>query len=763
MTPFSLAFFFGVLMLQFFQVQPSAAWILVSLAGCLVLFWSKLRAYPYLIALLLGFSWCLWNAHQVASFSLSPILEGKPLWIRGEIISLPRISPQQTSFQCHLKGIQTENLLQSVSTKINLSWPHAPALRMNQEWLLPVRLKKIHSTMNPGGFDFEAWAFENGIRAKGYVLEQGKPLLIAENFWSHPLASLRQYIQREAQRRLPSSRSAPWLLALMTGERAGISQSQWEVLRNTGTNHLMAIAGLHIGFLSLLSHWLTLTLWRHPVLLTWLPAPQAGACAALCMAVFYSALAGFSIPTQRAIVMIAVYLFATLSRRLVLPWQAWSLALLLVLIMNPLSLLSSSFWLSFATLALIIYSLSGRLSPQGPWWKWGRPQAVLAVGLLPLTIWFFMQYSLVSFLANLIAIPWVGFLILPFCFLSIIFLLLCPSMACWSLWLADKSLSLLWSMLSCLAHWPWSMGYHIFPHEAYVIAACAGVLILLLPRGFPGRFLGLCWLLPALCYKPVPPSWGELRFTLLDVGQGLSVVLQTQKHVLVFDAGPRYGPESDLGESVVLPYLHSQGLKQIDKLVISHPDNDHSGGAAVILKSMPVYSLLSSEPSHFSVWPAAYCLAGQAWDWDGVHFAFLHPSAADLSLDNDSSCVLRVSTRSKSLLLPGDIEKTAERILLERSAADLPATLLVAPHHGSKTSGWRDFVGRIHPDYVLYAIGYRNRYHFPYPDVVATYREFGALQLDTATAGAIQFEMGPDFISTPHAYRLMHKKYWNQL
>ncbi len=763
MTAFSLAFFSGVLILQFFSALPSLSWAGVALASCPILFLSKVRGYHLILAFLLGFAWCLGCAHAIAAFSLLPAWEGKPLWIRGEITSLPRVSPYQSSFVFHLESIQNGKERQRVATSINLSWSHAPHLQVGDEWLLPVRLKKIHSTMNPGGFDFEAWAFQKGIRAKGYVLEQEKPLFIAEHYLSYPIAHLRQYIQTQAQQRLPASRTAPWLQALMIGERTGVSPSDWEVLRNTGTNHLMAIAGLHIGFMAALAHGLTVRLWRRPRLIALLPTAEAGVCASLVMAGLYSALAGFSIPTQRALVMVTIYLLATLCRRVLPLWQAWSLALLIVLLLNPLSLLSSSFWLSFATLALIIYGLGGRLAPSGGWWQWGRPQWVLAVGLLPLSLWLFMEYSLVSFLANMVAIPWVGFLILPLCFLSVILLLVCPGLASYSLLLADKSLGLLWSLLTWFSQLPWSTWQQSLPNYGYLLAATGGVLVLLLPAGFPGRGLGLLWLLPVLSFKPVRPDFGELRFSLLDVGQGLSAVVQTQNHVLVFDTGARRGPESDMGESVVLPFLRSQSVKQIDMLVVSHGDNDHSGGAQALLKQLPVRSLQTSVPGLFPSRSADYCLAGKAWDWDGVHFAFLHPTVTQLNLDNDSSCVLLVATKTKRLLLPGDIEKAAEKVLLASSPNTLSAAILVAPHHGSKTSGLRAFVGRVHPQYVLYAIGYRNRYHFPYPGVVATYREFGAIQLDTSALGAIQFVMGRDSLYPLEFYRPSHQRYWNLL
>jgi len=764
MLPLALFFFSGILLLQVFSTLPPRPWVAAVLLCSIVTGLTKFHGHRLLIAFLLGFAWSLWYAHSIAAFSLPSALEDRPVWIQGKIISLPRISPFYSSFIFRLETLQ--NKILPATTSIQVAWPHTPhtqtyPLQVGDEWRFPVRLQRIQSTHNPGGFDFEAWAFQHGIRAKATVLARDKPLLIGKHPFSYGVTSLRQYIKNQALHYLPASSTSHWLLALMIGEHAGISQAQWEVLRNTGTNHLMAIAGLHLGFLAVFAHWMTVRLWRHPQLIIRLPTPQAAACASLLAVFIYSTLAGFSIPTQRALIMITVYLLATFYRRVLAPWQAWSLALLLVLLLNPLSVLTQSFWLSFATLALIIYSFSGRLAPRGWWWKWGRPQWVLALGLLPLSLWFFMQYSLVSFVANMLAIPWVGFLILPFCFLSVIFLLICPGLAVYSLLLADKSLALLWSLLTFLSHLSWATWQQALPYYGYLISATIGVLILLLPSGFPGRGLGMLWLLPAFIFKPPTPAWGELHFSLLDVGQGLSAVIQTEHHVLVFDAGSRRSAEADQGERVVLPYLHSQGISRVDMLVISHGDNDHSGGAQAILKQLPVSLIETSVPQLFSAWPAAYCVAGKSWDWDGVHFSFLHPGLAQLNQGNDSSCVLRVSTEKNRILLPGDIEKAAENFLLADPSNDLAADVLVAPHHGSKTSGLRSFIGRVHPQYVLYAIGYHNRYHFPSATVAATYQELGSHPLDTASSGAIQFALRKEKLVLLDCYRISHKYYWN--
>jgi competence protein ComEC len=350
------------------------------------------------------------------------------------------------------------------------------------------------------------------------------------------------------------------------------------VLRNTGTNHLMAIAGLHIGIMAGIAHAVVSYAWRFaPALLLRMPAQIAGACAALFMAVIYSLLAGFSIPTQRACIMLAAFICALLSRRKINAWHAWALALLIVLLVNPLSILTDSFWLSFGTIALIIYGMSGRLAPKGHWWKWGRVQWVIGVGLMPLSLLLYQQTSLVSFLANSIAIPWLGFLILPFCFLSAILLLIAPNMAALSLYFADKSLAVLWFVLTWFSQLNFAVWMQVIPNNFVLFTTVVAFLLLLLPSGMPGRWLGVFWLLPLLLYQSEKPKIGEIWATVLDVGQGLSVVVQTHSHMLVYDAGPKMNGV-DAGENIVLPYLRTLLTKKIDMLVISHGDNDHIGG-----------------------------------------------------------------------------------------------------------------------------------------------------------------------------------------
>lgn len=443
------------------------------------------------------------------------------------------------------------------------------------------------------------------------------------------------------------------------------------------------------------------------------------------------------------------------------PWYAWSLALFVTLILNPLSVLTESFWLSFGTIALILYGMSGRLAPKGWWWRWGRVQWVISVGLIPLTLILFQQCSLISVVANSIAIPFLSVLVLPFCLLSVISLFILPQTTSLFLYIADKNLTGLWFFLTWISKLPIASWQYAIPSTSIFISMVVSILLWLLPKGMPGKWLSIIWILPSVLYKPIKPALGDIWLSLLDVQQGLSVVIQTRNHVLVYDAGAKYHNQLDMGESVVAPYLRAIHVKYINSLVISHGDNDHIGGAETLLNSFRVDSIYSSVPEKMLTPVTHFCLAGLTWQWDDVIFTFLYPTKEMLQLNNDSSCVLRIDNGQHAILLTGDIERFAEKKLLMHSLDQLPAYVLVAPHHGSKTSGVTEFISAVHPYYVLYATGYRNRYHFPHYRIIEAYAKMHAKQFNTADTGTLQLKMGKSkAISQIQLYRVMHKRYW---
>ncbi len=756
----ALAFLCGILCLQLYSHLPALQWAVIAalLAICFFLMATRWRVGFQLAFCLLGFAWALWLADARLSARLPAELEGKNISVTGYIASIPNASQHGVNFLFALQERQHK----PVHGLLKLSWAEPTAkLQVGDQWRFTVRLKKPYGTRNQGGFDYEAFAFQAEITGNGYVVAKLPFKWLSSHWYHHPVDRVRQYFKEKIAANLPVSQTSQWITALAVGERNDIDSSDWQVLRNTGTNHLMAIAGLHIGFMAFLAHFLVEKLWRRvPRLVLAVPAVQAGAVGALLMALTYSALAGFSIPTQRACWMLFAFLSASLLRRKLPAWQAWSAAIGCVLLWNPFSVLTESFWLSFGSVALIIYGVSGRLSPSGWWWKWGRIQWVIALGLLPLSIALFQQFSLIAFIANSVAIPWVGFVVVPLCFLGTFLLLISAKLGGLVLWLADKILGVLWIVLAWFAHLPGVVWYQYVPSLWMIVVGVIGVVFLLLPVGFPGRYLGVIWLLPIVLYKAPHPQHGDVWLTVLDVGQGLSAVVQTEKHFLVFDAGPRFGSSFDMGESVVLPYLRSMGALRLDMLVISHGDNDHIGGAKAIMSALPVTAVRTSVPNKIP--GSDYCFRGLHWDWDGVNFAFLYPTADTLALNNDSSCVLRVTHGQQHFLLTGDIEKYAENELTDNQSEFLPADILVAPHHGSKTSGVKRFLQAVHPVAVVIPIGYRNRYHFPHASVLRTYNELGLIQFDTAKSGAVQFKLDSlNEVAAPSLYRLVHRSYWH--
>ncbi len=763
MVLFSLFFLMGILILQLWTRWPgNEVWVIVGImVAFLFLFKKNQRYFKYVIPFLLGFVYAGRYASNQLQWTLPPGYEGKPLEIVGIIDSLPHSKPQQTSFKFFIKKIQFENKIEPVHAIVQLSWKtSAQNLQVGDEWCFTVYLKKIKGLMNPGSFNFETQSFQEGVRATGNIVTTHTQFRNS-HWYHHPLDRVRQHMKNLIQENLPKSSTSSWITALAIGEREGISQEAWEVLKNTGTNHLIAIAGLHIGLMSALIFSVITWLWRRlPRFMLILPAPHAGAIAALILALVYSAMAGFSIPTQRACIMLSLFLLTFLFRRKILAWQFFSLALFFVLFFNPLCVLTASFWLSFTTIAFIIYGVRGRLAPVGFWWKHGRTQWVITLGLIPLGIGFFQQCSWISFIANSIAIPCMGFLVLPLTLLGCFFVLFSEKAGCSLFFLADKILSVLWILLTYLSHLSWSTWYQVIPGTAFILCAFAGMIILLLPLGFPGRWLGVIGLLPLLLYKPAVPAIGDVWLTVLDVGQGLSIVIQTHRHLLVFDTGARMSERSDMGENVVVPFLHTLAATHIDRLVISHGDNDHIGGSAAVLKQFPTYLVQSSVPQQFINVPASLCLRGEKWEWDQVKFEFLYPTIDRLGLNNDSSCVLRVTSGIHHVLLTGDIEKIAENDLTQYLADELSADILVAPHHGSATSAVDAFINDVHPRIVLISTGYRNHYHFPNPKVVQKYHEMGAETFNTAETGAIHLEISKQ-ISAPSLYRVNHHHYWS--
>ncbi len=760
-----LFFVAGVVCLQWQPQLPHPGWI-----ALLILLPLGFRLPPRLRASLFfpaGFLWALLHAHFALSDHLPPALEGRDLRAVGVVASLPQVRDGRTRFEFRIERLELDGESQPTPGLVRLSWyrqagdNRAGEIRAGERWSLAVRLKRPHGFANPGGFDYEQWLFQQGIRATGYVRGMEANRYLGEDGAGSALLRLRARIGDLIRRAVPDAEEAALLSALVIGDRGGISREAWQAFTRTGTNHLIAISGLHIGMVAGIIYFLLSGIWRRlPGLALRFPAPQAAAVGALAAAAGYAALAGFAIPTQRALIMLAVLFGALLLKRVSRPFHSLALALFLVLLLDPLAVLSVGFWLSFAAVAAILYGMAGRLEQSRGPRQWGRIQWLVVLALAPLLMAFHLQVSLAAPLVNLLAVPLFTFAVVPLALGGTLLSLITESAGATLLSLVAWLLGHFLDLLERLSATPW-LAWSAPGLPGWVWApALFGILLLLMPRGLPGRWLGLLLLSPLVLPHSLKPPPGAVWLTLLDVGDGLAVVVRTSNHTLLYDTGPRYSDSFNAGEAVVVPYLTAIGSERVDRLILSNGDQDHSGGVEAVLRRMNVERVFSSEPERIGVDGVRHCGRATPWEWDGVRFELIHPVSSRWR-GNNGSCVLRVEGSGGALLIPGDIERGAEFHLLRTNRAKLAADVVVVPHHGSSTSSSQGFVEAVGSRYALVSTGYRNRFGFPKKEVVTRWRRQGAAVLDTGAGGAIELHLNPGGDSgAPIAYRQRHRRYW---
>ncbi len=667
---------------------------------------------------------------------------GKDLHTKGYIASLIDkksivshfiFVPNQYCY--HAQCIKAKN-------KLRLSWyVVGQSIHPGQSWQLVVRLKKPHGFANPGSFNYERWLQQQGIVATGYVKHVPKQNHLLAAHWYHaPLTQMRAYLRQRIAALFPQEPMLAFLTALSIGDRSGMIATQWQVLRDTGTSHLLAISGLHIGMIAMCAYCLVNFLWRcWPRLLLFAAAQQAAAVAAIIFAGFYALLAGFSVSSQRALIMIGVFMVATITKRPMASGRNFYLALFLVLFFEPMSVYSAGFYLSFLAVGLLLYCFNQRVLKASKLVALAKSQWVIFIGLLPLSFLLFQQYSGLALLSNMIAIPGVSFIILPLVLLGSLGLLFSSTVAYYCLSLALCCLQLLWWLLAHLAHYS-LLTWHYALHDYWRVSlAMLGVFVLLAPAAIRCRYLAVVFFLPLLLIHDAELLPQQLKLTVLDVGQGLASVIETAHHRLIYDTGPRFSANFDAGTAVLIPYLHYFNHKDVDIIVISHGDSDHIGGLESVLKHIKVGTVISSVPKKIHHTHVIACVLGQHWWWDGIEFEMLYPTQNTPAMNNDSSCVLRIKVGEHSIILPGDIEKKGEQFLVKHFGKKLHADILIAPHHGSKTSSSAVFVNWVKPQYVVFATGYHNRFHFPHELVVKRYQQQNAVMLNTANDGAVTF------------------------
>jgi len=716
-----------------------------------------------------GFFWAAACAQWRMADWLPSELEGRDLAIVGVVSSLPAIADRSVRFEFDVEWADGEA---RVPKQVLLAWyrgaspeedaPAMPAAMVHpgERWAFTVRLRRPHGLVNPHGFDYAAWLLERGIGGTGYVRTRAEPRRVgARNSPLDLIERTREAVRDRFNAVLGATPAAGILAALAVGDQRAISREEWQLFNRTGVTHLMSISGLHVTLISGLAAWLVASGWRRvPPLALRLPARKAAALAAIVAALGYTLLAGFGVPAQRTFWMVTVVAAALWCGRISSPWRTLALALAAIVLMDPWAPLSPGLWLSFGAVLLIFYAAVGWTELGSKPAQWARIQWAITVGLAPAALLLFGQLSVAGPLANAVAIPLVSVVITPLALIAAVvpvdaLLELCALLVQWLL-----------EFLEWCASLPGALWQQHVPPLWTVIAALAGAVWLLAPRGIPWRASGLALMAPAFCIALPAPAAGEAWITTFDVGQGLAVLVRTANHALLYDAGPAFGAESDSGSRVVVPALRGQGVARLDLVVLSHEDNDHIGGALSVMESFEVDALASSlagnHPLNGLAPHARRCAADERWEWDGVRFELLHPSKATTAARrNNLSCVLRVVAGSQAVLLTGDIERAAEAEMVGERRA-LRSEVLLVPHHGSRTSSTAEFIAAVAPSWAIVPVGYRSRFGHPNAEVLERYRSAGVRLLRTDMDGAVAVSIGPALTLETERHR--RGRYWLQ-
>jgi len=758
---YGLLFLCGAYAIQLLQRLPADVWWLVAVPATILCL--ALRSLRPVGVLLLGFLLIWASSRQVIQQRLAVPLVGKDLTEVFQVIDFAKQSGATTSLV--VRPIESGKL----PTKIRLSWYDAAAIpALGECWSLTVRLRRPRGFSNPVGFDYEGWLFRQEIGATGYVRD-GVRESDCSGYFS--LARLRRHLAARISATLPDDDATAVVLAITVGARHRISPSQWRRYAITGTSHLMAISGLHIGLAAgggFLLSWVLLALFNRSGNLR----DQAGV-VALFLATGYAAIAGFALPAQRALVMLALVLLATLWRRSVSP--AWILAVtcIAMTVASPLAILTPGFQLSFAAVGILLwlarlYRVSDgsqllRHRLRRALGEFMPMQIALLLGLLPLTATLFGRVSWLAPWVNLIVLPVFNLVTVPASLLGLLLAGPLQPLGDALLRVGWYSVTLLLALVEAAAGIPRAELRIAGLQRIALLSVWLTVVWVFLPVSWPGRKLAwLAGLGAILQVAPRPPP-GCVDIHALDVGQGLAAVVITHSHTLVYDTGPSFRSGSDTGALVVAPFLQQKGIDEIDLLVVSHGDNDHAGGVSSLLAEVRTGALLSGEYLPDLPMAQSLCATGQGWQWDGVQISVLHPPSGKLRAGNNASCVLEIRTGGSQALLTGDIELAAESMLVRERQLS-PTQLVFVPHHGSRTSSHAAFIDRLRPQVALvwvstiaggfprkisWSAGARVMRKLPIPPIAAHFRIVCAVRLDCSGRGPTGSSSGASGTNRP--------------
>ncbi len=720
-------------------IEPLLLGLPVSVFGL-----SCSRARPF-SAFYLGLLYVSMNAVAGLNAVFPDDLQGKDLQVIGQVSGLPGRSDGILHFSFNVEEI-TDCASRWTGT-VNISWYRAPVeVQPGDRLQLTVRLSKPGSTLNPGLFDYEGWLFSRGIQAGGYVRSNSKNELLESDSIAFPHHVLRYRIRQTMLGLLKESPVKGLLIALTIGETGQISKPAWHSLTRTGTNHLLIISGLHVGLVAaMIFKLLGLT----PLSIRWVGVTT------MIVTAFYALIAGFGLPVQRALIMTSAVLLAVSISRRVSTLTMFSASLLGVVMVQPFAVMSNGFWLSFGAVFSLIYAYNGKLMGNEGTGMLKvllaaiRTQWVVSVAMFPLLLYLLSQASLVTFTVNLVAIPWISFLVIPWLLIFVAALPISTDISAASLSIGEFFLSIIWQYLE----WVADKELMFYGSEGLVplLIALFGVLIVFSPKGTVPRWLGWMCFLPLLVVHEVPGR-GELRVTFVDVGQGLSVILQTRRTTLLYDTGPKFGDRFDSGEQILTPLLRKYGLRKLDAFIVSHGDNDHAGGMNSILRNFDIDRFVSSVSER-----AQPCDSPINWSADGVRFEIFRLQVGG---GNNSSCLLLAHTTKFGVLITGDIEEVAEGLLHEKILPEIQ--VISVPHHGSKTSSSPGFINHLMPSLAIVSAGFRNRFSHPEQAVLKRYEKRHVRVLNTADEGAIRIWLGENGIQRVERTRLEGRRFWHR-
>lgn len=738
-------------------------WASVSVCVCgIALLYTKGWG-AWLGTLLFGLGWAMLWGHHANTATLPTSLEARPVHVAGQVIGLPVSHRWSTHF--YLRVSDGAGQVPALRGRLlRLSWTvRGPrpvdqahqSIRAGSHWRLTVILHAPRGLVNPGGFDTERSDFVRRLTAVGVVQAERSNQCVG---FPSGLDAWRERVARRIADRVPYPAQA-YLRAFAIGDTRGLLTQDWQIMQTTGLTHLLAISGFHVGLVATMGAHVIGVLWlMFPRLGHLLPRQQVAAVASAVAASGYALVSGLSLPTLRTVLMIGAIALARLCQQYTLSRHVLALALMVVLLSDPLAILLPGFWLSFAGVAcLVIYFADHQ---HAPWQQFLSAQKVAMISLLPPTLAFFNQVSVIGPGLNLLVIPWWSFVVIPLSLLALVVDPISPGLGSHLWTLAGHCFAWLWPIIRNATHMSFGTWWVPEPSWLAIGLASLGVGWWLMPHGTPGRWQAQLLVLPLVWPTSTWPRHQALHVVILDVGQGLSVIVRTKRHTLLYDTGPASPEGFDAGARVVVPALRALGVNLLDALVISHADLDHAGGVAAVSAAIPIKQRFA--PPMAPLARVQSCLQGQGWQWDGVWFEYLHPPLGFPYLGNASSCVLRVRTAATTMILPGDIPAIVEQRLLREGQLQRPTDLVVVPHHGSLSSSSMAFIHATSPRLAIISAGAQNRFHHPHPEVVARWQAQGAQVRITTCSGAIRIAVTDQGVQV-HEQRHWRPRLWDAI